>query len=99
MGELPARVVVVGCEAADLGGDDGAMGLSPEVQAAVNVALKTIERFKFAKADYGRGLIVSGTMTCSQSVKLIGVVLAVGAAAMLVAMYPDMKRYIKLERM
>jgi len=44
MGELPARILVVGCEPADLGGSDGAMGLSPLVEAAVDLAANTAER-------------------------------------------------------
>lgn len=42
LGSLPARLLVVGCEPANLGGEDGAMGLSPEVQAAVDVAAETV---------------------------------------------------------
>ena len=41
-GEL-ARVFVVGCEPASLGGDEGAMGLSESVQAAVAEAVEMIE--------------------------------------------------------
>jgi len=38
------RVLLVGCEPATLGGDDGQMGLSPAVQAAVHEAVKVVER-------------------------------------------------------
>jgi hydrogenase maturation protease len=44
LGDLPPRLLVVGCEPADLGGDDGAMGLSAEVHAALDPAIKIIER-------------------------------------------------------
>jgi hydrogenase maturation protease len=37
------RVLVVGCEPADLGGDDGRMGLSREVEAAIGEAVQSIE--------------------------------------------------------
>ena len=36
------RVLLVGCEPATLGGDEGAMGLSPEVQAAIPEALRVV---------------------------------------------------------
>lgn len=45
LGEIPQRVLVVGCEPADLGGEDGAMGLSPEVEGAVDTAIETILQF------------------------------------------------------
>jgi hydrogenase maturation protease len=45
MGGLPRRIVVVGCEPAELGGEEGVMGLSPPVQAAVEQAVETIENF------------------------------------------------------
>jgi len=38
-------------------------------------------------------------MKCPQTVKLVGVVAGIAAVAMLISMYPDFKRYIKLERM
>ncbi|HZD49122.1 MAG TPA: hydrogenase maturation protease, partial [Silvibacterium sp.] len=38
------RVLLVGCEPATFGGDDGQMGLSPAVQAAVPEATKVVER-------------------------------------------------------
>jgi Ni,Fe-hydrogenase maturation factor len=38
-------MLVVGCEPADLGGEDGAMGLSPEVESAVETAIETILQF------------------------------------------------------
>lgn len=45
LGEIPQRMLVVGCEPADLGGEDGAMGLSPEVESAVETAIETILQF------------------------------------------------------
>jgi hydrogenase maturation protease len=42
LGGQPRRVLVVGCEPASLGGDDGEMGLSPAVQAAVEPAIDMI---------------------------------------------------------
>jgi len=38
------RVLLVGCEPASLGGDEGHMGLSPAVEAAVGEAVKVVER-------------------------------------------------------
>jgi len=38
------RVLLVGCEPATFGGDDGQMGLSAPVQAAVHEAVKVVER-------------------------------------------------------
>lgn len=38
------RLLLVGCEPATLGDEDGAMGLSPEVAAAVGVAVAAVER-------------------------------------------------------
>ena len=38
------RVLLVGCEPASFGGDDGQMGLSVAVQAAVQEAVKVVER-------------------------------------------------------
>jgi hydrogenase maturation protease len=37
------RVLVVGCEPADLGGDEGRIGLSKEVEAAIDGAVNSIE--------------------------------------------------------
>ncbi len=37
------RIVLVACEPLDLGGEDGAMGLSPAVAAAVEPAVATVE--------------------------------------------------------
>lgn len=42
LGTIPCRILVVGCEPADLGGEDGKMGLSPEIEAAVLVAADTV---------------------------------------------------------
>ena len=44
MGGSPAKILLVGCEPADLGGDDGKLGLSPQVEAAVDQAIATIEK-------------------------------------------------------
>src|SRR5271170_6417290 len=38
------RVLLVGCEPATLGGDEGQMGLSPAVEAAVGEAVKVVEK-------------------------------------------------------
>ena len=37
------RIVLVACEPLDLGGEDGAMGLSPAVSAAIGPAVATVE--------------------------------------------------------
>ncbi len=39
LGDLPRRILVVGCEPAALGGEDGHMGLSDAVEAAVDPAV------------------------------------------------------------
>lgn len=44
LGSLPPRLLVVGCEPADLGGEDGAMSLTPVVEAAVERAIATVEQ-------------------------------------------------------
>jgi hydrogenase maturation protease len=44
LGELPGTVTIVGCEPATLGPDEGQMGLSPEVAAAVDEAVTVIDR-------------------------------------------------------
>lgn len=38
-------------------------------------------------------------MKCPQSLKIIGVVAAIAATLGFISMLPDLKRYIKLERM
>ncbi len=43
-GALPKRIVLVGCEPASLGGEEGFMGLSDPVAAAVDTALPLIEK-------------------------------------------------------
>jgi len=43
LGEIRPTVYVVGCEPADLGGDEGRMGLSPEVTFAIEEAITMIE--------------------------------------------------------
>jgi hydrogenase maturation protease len=44
LGQLPGTVTVVGCEPATLGPEEGLMGLSPPVAAAVDEAAIVIER-------------------------------------------------------
>jgi hydrogenase maturation protease len=43
MGQTSNRVVIVGCQPADLGGEDGRIGLSEPVAAAVGEAVQMIE--------------------------------------------------------
>jgi len=43
LGEIRPEVYVVGCEPADLGGDEGRMGLSPEVTFAIEEAVTMVE--------------------------------------------------------
>jgi hydrogenase maturation protease len=43
LGAHPKRVLVVGCEPAELGGEEGAMGLSPAVAAAIEPAIAMID--------------------------------------------------------
>jgi len=43
MGGAKGRILIVGCEPADLGGDEGRLGLSDPVQAAVGEAIAMIE--------------------------------------------------------
>ncbi|HEX5433442.1 MAG TPA: hydrogenase maturation protease [Candidatus Angelobacter sp.] len=45
LGGIPQELLVVGCEPADLGGEDGAIGLSPEVDNAIEMAIETIIQF------------------------------------------------------
>ena len=44
MGSLPKRVLLVGCEPERFGGDEGEMGLSESVTAAVNEAVKAVRK-------------------------------------------------------
>ena len=44
MGSLPKKILLVGCEPATLGGDEGEMGLSEPVLAGVNEALKVVRK-------------------------------------------------------
>lgn len=55
-GTLP-RVMLVGCEPENLGGDDGHMGLSSSVQTGVDQAVKTIELLleKISQGDWPGG--------------------------------------------
>lgn len=53
LGEIQPKVFVVGCEPADLGGDEGRMGLSPPVEAAIEEAaamVQTLAKEILAKA-------------------------------------------------
>jgi hydrogenase maturation protease len=43
MGSITARLLVVGCEAADCGGDEGRMGLTEPVQNSVTAAADMVE--------------------------------------------------------
>lgn len=43
IGQLPAQILVVGCEPETLGGDDGRLGLSETVNAAVDRAVAVVE--------------------------------------------------------
>jgi hydrogenase maturation protease len=43
MGAKPGRILLVGCEPGDLGGEDGWMGLTPPVEAALNGAADVVE--------------------------------------------------------
>jgi len=43
MGGAPSRILIVGCEPADLGGEEGRLGLSDPVHAAVDEAIAMIE--------------------------------------------------------
>ncbi len=38
------RVLLIGCEPATFGGEDGKMGLSPAVEAGVHEAVEIVER-------------------------------------------------------
>jgi hydrogenase maturation protease len=42
-GEIRPKILVVGCEPADLGGDEGCMGLSPQVEAAIEETVVMVE--------------------------------------------------------
>lgn len=44
MGSQAPRTIVIGCEPEDLGGEDGRMGLTPVVEAAVGEAMETALR-------------------------------------------------------
>ncbi|MFZ0706816.1 MAG: hydrogenase maturation protease [Candidatus Korobacteraceae bacterium] len=44
LGEIQPKVLVVGCEPADLGGEEGRMGLSPEVEGAVGETVCMVEK-------------------------------------------------------
>jgi len=43
MGGAQGRILVVGCEPADLGSDEGKLGLSDPVQGAIDEAIVLIE--------------------------------------------------------
>lgn len=44
MGPVSSRILLVGCEPADLGGDEGNIGLSEPVSVAVNEAVRMVEK-------------------------------------------------------
>jgi hydrogenase maturation protease len=44
MGPIPSRIVLVGCEPATLGGEEGKMGLSEPVSAAIDEAVRLVGR-------------------------------------------------------
>jgi hydrogenase maturation protease len=44
MGPIAGRVVLVGCEPATLGGEEGQMGLSEPISAAVDEAVRLVKR-------------------------------------------------------
>lgn len=44
MGRIAKRILIVGCEPATLGGEEGEMGLSKPVSEAIPEAVKTVER-------------------------------------------------------
>ncbi len=51
------RVLLVGCEPGTFGGDEGQMGLSAPVQAAIPEAVKVVERLV---AEFSRGFVTEG---------------------------------------
>jgi hydrogenase maturation protease len=48
------HVLLVGCEPATFGGDEGQMGLSPPVEAAVPEAVKVVEKLVREALDEDR---------------------------------------------
>lgn len=44
MGGAQGRILLVGCEPADLGGEEGRLGLTPQVDAAVDEAVALIQQ-------------------------------------------------------
>ena len=58
LGGTPGRVLLVACEPATLGGDEGVMGLSEPVAAAVDVACRVVEELinELIANDGGTGL-------------------------------------------
>ncbi len=53
------RVLLVGCEPATLGPEEGQMGLSEPVEAAVDVAVEMVESL-VAEIQSGQWLVASG---------------------------------------
>jgi hydrogenase maturation protease len=53
MGTITSRILLVGCEPADLGGEEGHMGLSEPVSAAVDEAVHLVEKL----IDKGRNTL------------------------------------------
>ena len=48
------RILLVGCEPATFGGEEGKMGLSAPVEAAVHEAVKVVERLVEKTLDEGQ---------------------------------------------
>ena len=46
MGGSPGRILIVGCEPADLGGEEGKLGLTELVEAAIDEAIRMIESLR-----------------------------------------------------
>jgi hydrogenase maturation protease len=44
LGEIRPQIFVLGCEPADLGGDEGRMGLAPQVEGAIDEAVTMVEK-------------------------------------------------------
>jgi hydrogenase maturation protease len=54
LGPVPSRILLVACEPADLGGEDGRMGLSEPIEGAIEPAVQVIERL-VANMLHGEG--------------------------------------------
>ncbi len=53
------RVLLVGCEPATFGGEEGQMGLSPAVEAAVPEAVKIVEKLVERTLDEDRSNVTN----------------------------------------